>query len=74
MIINFNRYKFRLIMTCPAPIFDSLNQTQTQTRDNVTSYADLTVLTNQAPVGKSLEVIKLNVWHTITKRRIIGDS
>ncbi|XP_037027027.1 uncharacterized protein LOC119067871 isoform X2 [Bradysia coprophila] len=51
-----SKYKFRLITTCPAPIYDSMNQTKSQTRQNATSYADITILTNQAPVGKPLEV------------------
>ncbi|KAJ6638595.1 hypothetical protein Bhyg_11332, partial [Pseudolycoriella hygida] len=36
------KYKFRLITTCPAPIFEGESQSD-GTRKNVTSYADITV-------------------------------
>lgn len=49
-------------MICPAPISNDQNKTQSQNRGNVTSYADITILTNQAPAGKILEVIYCKVF------------
>lgn len=56
------RYKFRLITVCPAPIsFDESNgSNQTVVLSNnderITSFVDVTVTTNQPPIGRILEV------------------
>lgn len=54
------RYKFRLITECPAPISDD-DSNQTTITNNATdrrvqSYVDVSVTTNQPPVGRKLEV------------------
>lgn len=46
------RYKFRLITTCPAPISDIDNLPT----ELVSSFVDVTVHTNQPPIGQVLEV------------------
>ena len=52
--LHLFRYKFRLVITCPAPISDA--DDPSKSRPNVTSFADLDLFTNQAPVGQILEV------------------
>lgn len=54
---SFIRYKFRLYITCPAPIANIENA---KNRKNVTSFVDITISTNKPPVPQRLEVTPLS--------------
>lgn len=47
------RYKFRLFITCPAPI---INIEDAKNRSNVTSFVDIVIATNKPPIPQRLDV------------------
>lgn len=55
-LIGDEQYKFRLNAICPAPITDLDEPINDAARPNVTSYVDMVITTNAAPLGRRLEI------------------